>query len=172
MEDDEEEDDHIPDWTQEGAFADDPMGEDHMQETQEAPTIAEEPLDDLGRVLHDAKGDCEKVESEKFERMLEGYKKSLFPGCKEGQKKLGTTLEMLQWKAKHGLSDKGFDELMMIVKDMLPEGNELPESTYEAKKVVCPIGLEVEKILADPNDCILYQGDEYENLEACPVCEA
>ena len=79
---------------------------------------------------------------------------------------------MLQWKAKHGLLDKGFDELMMIVKDMLPEGNALPESTYEAKKVVCPLGLEVEKIHACPNDCILYRGDEYENLEACPVCEA
>ena len=96
MEDDEEEDDQIPDWTQEGAFADDPMGEDHMQETQEAPTTADEPLDDLGRVLHDAKGDCEKVkESKKFERMLEDHKKPLFPGCKEGQEKLGTTLEML-----------------------------------------------------------------------------
>ena len=54
---------------------------------------------------------------------------------------------------------------------MLPEGNELPSTTYEAKKMVCPLGLDVQKIHACPNDCILYRG-EYENLEACPVCSA
>ena len=54
---------------------------------------------------------------------------------------------------------------------MLPEGNELPSTTYEAKKVVCPLGLEVQKIHACPNDCILYC-DEYEKLDACPVCDA
>jgi len=55
---------------------------------------------------------------------------------------------------------------------MLPEGNELPSTTYEAKKVVCPLGLEVQKIHACPNDCILYRGEEYEKLDACPVCDA
>ena len=68
MEDDEQEDDNIPDWTQEGAFADYPMGEDYdaMGETQ-GP---DDPLDDLGEVLQEAKEDCEKVkESQKLERM-------------------------------------------------------------------------------------------------------
>ena len=37
--------------------------------------------------------------------------------------------------------------------------------------MVCPLGLDVQKIHACPNDCILYRG-EYENLEACPVCSA
>ena len=52
-----------------------------------------------------------------------------------------------------------------MVKNMLPKDKELPESTYEAKKVVCPLGLEVQKIHACPNDCILYRG-EYEDLNA------
>jgi hypothetical protein len=30
---------------------------------------------------------------------------------------------------------------------------------------------DVQKIHDCPNDCILYQGKEYENLNACPVCE-
>ena len=95
MEDDEEEDDQIPDWTQEGAFADDPMGEDYMGDTQGAAP-ADEPLDELGEMLRGEKEDCENVkESKKFERMLEDHKKPLYPGCKEGQKKLGSTLEML-----------------------------------------------------------------------------
>ena len=54
---------------------------------------------------------------------------------------------------------------------MLLKDNELPSTTYEAKQLVCPLGLEVQKIHACPNDCILYRGD-YENLDACPVCGA
>ena len=102
--------------------------------------------------------------------MLEDHKKLLYPGCKEEHKKLCTTLDMLQWKATNGVSDKGFDELLTIVKDLHPADNELLPSTYEAKKIVCPLGLEVQKIHACPNDCILYRGEEYENLDCCPVC--
>ena len=50
-------------------------------------------------------------------------------------------------------------ELLGIVKNMLPVGNKLPSTTYETKKVVCPLGLDVQKIHARPNDCILYRGD-------------
>ena len=56
-------------------------------------------------------------------------------------------------------------------KKMLPKYNILPSTTYEAKQLVFPLGLEVQKIHACPNDCILYRGD-YENLDACPVCGA
>ena len=74
---------------------------------------------------------------------------------------------MLQWKAENGVSDKGFGKLLILLKKMLPKNNELPDSTYEAKKAVCPLGLEVQKIHACPNDCILYRG-EYEDLNARP----
>ena len=79
-------------------------------------------------------------ESNKFEKMLEDHKKLFYPDCKLGLKKLGTTLEMLQWKAANGVTDKRFEELLGIVKNMLPEGNELPSTTYKAKKIVCPLG--------------------------------
>ena len=68
------------------------------------------------------------------------------------------------------MTDKGFEKLLKIMKKLLPKDNELPASTYEAKKVVCPLGLEVQKIHACINDCMLYRGEEYENLDACPVC--
>ena len=70
------------------------------------------------------------------------------------------------------MSDKKFEELLKLIKNLLPEGNTLPETTYEARKLVCPLGLEVQKIHAYPNYCILYRGEEYENLDACPVCSA
>ena len=52
----------------------------------------------------------------------------LYPTCDAGQKKLGTTLELLQWKTKNGVSDKGFEELLKIQKKMLPKDNELPST--------------------------------------------
>ena len=96
----------------------------------------------------------------------------LYPNCKQGHKKLGTTLELLQWKASTGLSDKGFEELLKLMKNLLPEGNTLPKKTYDARKVICPLGLEAQKIHACPNDSILYHGEEYKNLDVCPVCKA
>ena len=61
--------------------------------------------------------------------MLEHHKKLLYPTAEEAQKKLSTTLELLQWKAKNGVSDKGFRELLKIQKKMLPKDNELPVTT-------------------------------------------
>ena len=69
------------------------------------------------------------------------------------------------------MPDKGFEKLLKILKKKLPKDNELPDSTYAAKKVVCPLGLEVEKIHACPNDCILYRG-AYKDQNARPVCGA
>jgi hypothetical protein len=51
----------------------------------------------------------------------------------------------------------GFAELLKIQKKMLSKDNELPNTTYEAKHVVCPLELEIQKIHACPNDCILYR---------------
>ena len=133
---------------------------------------SDEPADDLGRAIADAKRNCEsEKEKLKLQRMLEDHKKGLYPNCEDDNTKLGTTLELLQWKADNGVSDKGFSSLLKIMKKKLPKDNELPDSTYEAKKAVCPLGLEVQKIHACPNDFILYRG-EYEDLNACPVCGA
>ena len=65
------------------------------------------------------------------------------PPILEGNTKLGTVLELLQWKAENVVPDKGFEKLLKILKKKLPKDNELPNSTYATKKVVCPLGLEV-----------------------------
>jgi hypothetical protein len=58
----------------------------------------------------------------------------------------------------------------MLLKDMLPQGNTIPETIYEVKQIIYPLGLEVEKIHACKNNCILYHGNEYKDLEKCPIC--
>jgi hypothetical protein len=67
---------------------------------------------------------------------------------------------LLKWKAETGVTDSSFEKLLVLMKKMLPRKNELPASTYKAKKLVCPLGLDVQKIHACPNDCILYRGEK------------
>ena len=139
------------------------MGE---AEDQEEPDDV--PDDDICQVIVDAKRQCQsEKEKLKLDRMLEDHKKGLYPNCKDGNTKLGTTLELLQWKAENGVPNKEFEKLLKILKNKLPKDKEFPDSTYGAKKVVCPLGLEVQKIHACPNDCILYRG-AYKDLKRMP----
>ena len=70
---------------------------------------SDEPADDLGRAIADAKRNCaSEKEKLKLQRMLEDHKKLLYPNCEADKKKLGTTLELLQWKTENGVSDKEF----------------------------------------------------------------
>ncbi|XP_019200115.1 PREDICTED: uncharacterized protein LOC109193753 [Ipomoea nil] len=71
----------------------------------------------------------------------------------------------------NGWSDKSFTQLLELFKKMLPDDNELPISTYEAKQMLCPLGMEIKKIHARPNDCVLYW-KEYCDLHVCPKCGA
>src|SRR3954465_5472275 len=148
-------------------YGDAAMGE---AEDQEEPDDV--PDEDLRRVIVGARRQCEsEKEKLKFDRMLEDHKKGLYPNCEEGSTKLGTVLELLQWKADNDVLDKAFEQVLKIFKKNLPKDNEFPDTTYAAKKVVCPLELEVQKIHACPNDCILYRG-AYEDLNAFPVCGA
>ena len=145
--------------------------EDGKEEEDAENTIAGDD-DALGDVIHVTQRDCKsEKENAKFDQMLEDHKKLLYPSAEDGQKKLGTTLELLQWKAENGISDKAFRKLLKTQKKMLLKPNELPTTTYEVKKIVCPLGLQIEKIHACPNDCILYRG-EHENLDEYPICNA
>ena len=72
-----------------------------MGEAEEEVAAEDESADDLCQVIHDAQRECEsEKEKIKFKRMLEDHKKLLYPTCDAGQKKLRTTLELLQWKAR------------------------------------------------------------------------
>ncbi|XP_044974271.1 uncharacterized protein LOC123442328, partial [Hordeum vulgare subsp. vulgare] len=172
MEEDEEGDDFIDESYLAhfgDTFMEDAEGEGEGEGEEEA---RDETVDDLGRTIADARRRCEtEKERENLDRMLKDHRKSLYPGCDDGLKKLGCTLDLLKWKAQAGVADSAFENLLKMLKNMFPKNNELPASTYEAKKVVCPLGLEVLKIHACINDCILYRG-EYENLNECPVCTA
>ncbi|KAK1653218.1 hypothetical protein QYE76_071023 [Lolium multiflorum] len=166
MEEDEEGDDFI-DESYLAHFGDTFMEDAEGEGEGEEEARDDDPVDDLGRTIADARRRCEtEKERENLDRMLEDHRKALYPGCDDGLKKLGCTLDLLRWKAHAGVADSAFENLLKMLKNMFPKNNELPAITYEEKKVVCPLGLEVLKIHACINDCILYRG-EYENLNEC-----
>jgi hypothetical protein len=128
MEEHEEEEEEDDDNNIIHGFAEyDAFGDTAMGKAEEEVAAEDEPTDDLGQAICDVQREYESErEKIKFERMLEDHKKLLYSTCEKGQKKLGTTLELLQWKAKNGVSDKGFGELLTIQNKMLLKDNELP----------------------------------------------
>ncbi|XP_022860332.1 uncharacterized protein LOC111380901 [Olea europaea var. sylvestris] len=103
-----------------------------------------------------------------LESLVHDAETPLYPGCKAFTK-MSASVAMFKHKASHGLSDRGFDDLINLVRDMLPENNTLPSSFYEMKKLVNTFDLGYEKIHACFNDCCLYR-KELEHAEVCPKC--
>ncbi|XP_074362621.1 uncharacterized protein LOC141702941 [Apium graveolens] len=80
-------------------------------------------------------------------------------------------MKLCRMKVKYGWTDKSFTDLLKLMRGILPPNNELPNSMYEAKKILCPMGMDVKKIHARPNDSILFRNDN-EDLHVCPKCGA
>ncbi|XP_066159869.1 uncharacterized protein [Oryza sativa Japonica Group] len=90
-------------------------------------------------------------------------------GCDKDYSVLRSVLELLRLKARHGWSDTRFNDLMDLLRVMLPKPNLLPTNTYQAKKLICPLSLGVQKMHACENHCILYR-KEFADLDSCPTC--
>jgi hypothetical protein len=81
---------------------------------------------------------------------------------------MGVTLIL---KAKYGWSDRSFNDLLALLVTVLPKPNFVPTNTYQAKKLIGPLTMGVERIHACPNHCILYRG-VFKDLTNCPNCGA
>jgi len=103
-----------------------------------------------------------------YENLDNDSKKPLYSGCTK-YTWLSGVLALVNLKARLGWSDKSFNELLLLLKNMLLVDNTLPKNHYAEKKILCPIGMEYPKIHACPNDCILYR-HEYAELRNCPTC--
>jgi hypothetical protein len=74
----------------------------------------------------------------RLKQFIEDSNKPFYPGCKK-YSRLSGDLKLLQLNADHGWSNKSFKQLLDLLKDMLLEGNQIAESVYEAKNVICPL---------------------------------
>ena len=96
-------------------------------------------------------------------------KKPLYSRCNNSLTLLSAVLSLVNVKVRYGWSDKSFSSLLEVVHDMLPNENMLPKTYYQAKKILCLMGMEYQKIYACPNDCILYR-HEFEEMHKCLRC--
>ena len=85
---------------------------------------------------------------------------------------LCATLLIMNCCKTHGVSNMFMNELLMLLSmSILPIGNCLPKTEYEATKFLRRLGLAYNMIHACPNGCCLFKGD-LEDDKNCPVCEA
>ncbi|XP_010238868.1 uncharacterized protein LOC104584833 [Brachypodium distachyon] len=147
-------------------------GDDAMDE--ETP-VDEAPRGWMGEMLDDVhlqnqlQDPDNATDEKKFQKLVEDANTPVYDNAGINNNVLEVTLELLRIKAKSGLSDKGFTEISSYLATVFPEGNKLPKSTYEAKNITCPLGLDVVKYHACPMDCIVYTGP-HKNKGKCPIC--
>ncbi|XP_074373547.1 uncharacterized protein LOC141713881 [Apium graveolens] len=130
----------------------------------------DEENDMVDEMIHDVE-DLLMHQPKVLENLVDDSEKLLYPGCTDRFTRLSTTLKLCKLKVKNGWSDKSFTEMLKLLSEMRPPNNELPTSTYEAKKILCPMGMNVKKIHTCPNDCVLFR-NEHEHLHICPKCGA
>jgi hypothetical protein len=65
--------------------------------------------------------------------MIEDSKKSFYPGCASQYIILFAMVKLFELKASNGWGDGSFKDLLTLLKDMLPQGNAVRETIYEAK---------------------------------------
>ena len=93
-----------------------------------------------------------------YEDLETDSKLPLYLGCTTFTR-LPAVLALVNLKARFGWNDKSLTKFVVLLKNMLPNENMLPKSQYEAKKILCPVGMEYQKIHASRNDCILYRNE-------------
>ncbi|WVZ51446.1 hypothetical protein U9M48_002593, partial [Paspalum notatum var. saurae] len=122
-------------------------------------------------------GECESVESEAHEsdvayeavdHMDEMQTKPLWENC-EKHSQLSAVTRLLAIKSNHNISEACFDELLEVIREMLPEDAKLPKSFYRCKKVVEALRMPVQKIDVCKNDCMLYY-KEHSKSRKCITC--
>jgi hypothetical protein len=69
----------------------------------------------------------------KYKKMIEDSKKSFYHGCAVWYTRLFAMVKLFHLKACSGWTDGSFKDLLTLLKDMLPQGNEVSETVYEAK---------------------------------------
>ncbi|CAL5433049.1 unnamed protein product [Camellia sinensis] len=113
----------------------------------------------------------EREDLHKFTRLFEDAQRKVHPNC-EKFSVLSFVIKMLYVKVYNKWSNKSFDMVMQVFKDILSECDPtVPWTLYDAKKFLRDLGLGYETIHSCKNDCALFW-KESANLEKCPTCDA
>ncbi|CAN0901961.1 hypothetical protein LINGRAHAP2_LOCUS21718 [Linum grandiflorum] len=109
-------------------------------------------------------------EAKRFYKLIDESKMPVYHGCKISI--LSLLVKLLHIKTLGNWSNESFTMLLQLLKeDILPPDSRLPDSYYEAKKIIADLGLTYTKIDACQNSCMLYWKD-HEQTDECRVCKA
>ena len=106
-----------------------------------------------------------------FKQLIEEAKRELYPGCNNFSR-FTFVIKMLHVKSYYRITNSGFSAILKILSEAFPEFNTIPKSYEEAKKMLRELGLGYVSIHVCPNNCVLFRGNEYAELDNCPVCKA
>ncbi|XP_074337044.1 uncharacterized protein LOC141674221 [Apium graveolens] len=104
-----------------------------------------------------------------FYKMLDSATEPLYPNCTSFTT-LSFVSKLLNFKHRHGCSNKGFDELLELIGSVLPEDHKLPMRYYDVKKLVSGLSMGYKKIDACVNDCMLFYKENSEKTY-CDICD-
>ena len=136
--------------------------EDDWDASNDDTSDGEDLEDLLGQIPNDRNGSNPEMDIAATLPLYEGSSLSM----------LCATLLIVNCCKTHGVSNMFMNELLMLLSmSILPVGNCLPKTEYEASKILRRLGLAYNMIHACPNGCCLFKGD-LEDHEKCPVCEA
>ena len=96
--------------------------------------------------------------AQQFYDMLDAANNLLWPGC-ENHSQLLVVATMLNINVEHHLSERAFDAISKLMKEVVPKKNLIAQSFYETKRMVWGLGLPIEKIHCCPNGCMIYWGE-------------
>ncbi|KAK9995691.1 hypothetical protein SO802_020377 [Lithocarpus litseifolius] len=107
------------------------------------------------RIRGEPRNAAEYEEVRHFDKLEKDAKRELYPGCTD-YSILKFVIKMLNVKVMTNLSNKGVNMMLELFIKVLPKGNLVPRSTYEAKKILRDLGMLYEHIDACKNDCALF----------------
>jgi hypothetical protein len=81
---------------------------------------------------------------------------------------ISATIVLINMAVIHGVSNAYMEELMKYLSNvLLPRGNRLPRTYYDARRMVKKLGLNYDIIPCCRNGCVLFR-KELEHLTVCP----
>ena len=138
-------------WTWHGEVLDLPYASEQDQ-CEHSNIYFEDYMDDMIRDI----GGESVHQTHVFDSLKDDSLTEFYPGCSSFSCLLAV-LRLFNMKARNGWTDRSFTKLLEFLHEILFQGNTLSTSHYEAKKILCPMGLEYRKTHACPNDFILYR---------------
>ena len=101
--------------------------------------------------------------------MLKASKQEVWNGNPYGHSQLSAVSRLLNIKAEHHISERCYDEICTLMKELLPTDNLMTDNFYSTKKLMRGLGLPVQKIDCCENNCMLYWGEE-SDFSCCKIC--